>query len=96
MIPRITLTVVFHAACSLAVAQPPVEVYQIDSRRELFVDATLIESLVETAELRLQHPVLQEIVLEHNEPWEGSGCVYHSIFKDDDRYGFTTQVGIST
>lgn len=65
--------------------QPPLAL-QIGSRRELFVDHRLIERLAGKAELRLQHPVPQEVVMEHGEPWEGSGCVYHSIFKDGDRF----------
>lgn len=69
-----------------AIAQPPVAASAIGSRRELFVNDTLLEQLLGKAELRLQHPIPQEIVLEHNEPWEGSGCVYHSIFRDGDLF----------
>ena len=58
----------------------------IGSQRELFVTDDLIDRIEGKAELRLHHPVPQEVVLEHDEPWEGSGCVYHSIFKDGDRY----------
>ena len=58
----------------------------IGSRRELFVEESLIDRLSGKAELRLQHPVPQAIALEHDQPWEGNGCVYHSIFKDGDRY----------
>ena len=58
----------------------------IGSRRELFVDESLVEKMLGKAELRLQHPIPQAIVLEHNEPWEGSGCVYHSVFRDGDLY----------
>lgn len=61
-------------------------VHQIGSRRELFVDGGLVDRLVGKAELRLQHPVPQEVVIEHDAPWEGSGCVYHSVFRDGDRY----------
>jgi len=67
-------------------ALTPLKPATLGSRRELFVDSALVERLVGKAELRLQHPVPQEIVLEHNEPWEGSGTVYHSIFKDGDLY----------
>ena len=62
------------------------EVHQIGSRRELFVDGTLIDRVSGKADFRLQHPVPQEIAMEHNEPWEGSGCIYHSVFKDGDRF----------
>lgn len=58
----------------------------IGSRRELFVEDTLIDRLSGKAELRLHHPTPQQVVLEHDEPWEGSGCVYHSIFRDGELY----------
>ncbi|REJ90151.1 MAG: hypothetical protein DWQ45_15885 [Planctomycetota bacterium] len=66
-----------------AAAQDAVE---IGSRRELFVEESLVERLEGDAELRLHHPVPQEVVMEHDEPWEGSGSVYHSVFKDGDLY----------
>ncbi len=61
-------------------------VTEIGSRRELFIEDGLIERLDGKAELRLHHPVPREIAIVHDKPWEGSGCVYHSIFKDTDRY----------
>lgn len=74
------------AAEETARAPSATAVRNIGSRRELFVDEDLIEKLGGTAELRLQHPVAQEVVIEHDAPWEGSGCVYHSVFKDGDLY----------
>lgn len=67
-------------------AQDSMAVFPVDSRRELFADSVLIDHLAGKAELRLQHPVPQEVAMEHGEPWEGSGCVYHSIFRDGDLY----------
>lgn len=58
----------------------------ISDRRELFVESTLIDRLVGDADLRLHHPVAREIVLEHDEPWEGTGSGYHSVFRDGDLY----------
>lgn len=58
----------------------------IGTRRELFVDSSLVESLSGEAELRLHHPTSREIAIVHDAPWEGSGCVYHSVFQDGDRY----------
>ena len=63
-----------------ACAQP----LDIGSRRELFVDDFLIDRLTGSAAQRLHHPQIQEIVLTHDMPWEGSGSGYHSIFKDGD------------
>jgi hypothetical protein len=58
------------------------EVTEIGSRRELFVDQTLVESVSGGASLRLHHPTIREMALLHDEPWEGTGSGYHSIFKD--------------
>ena len=69
---------------ALASAQPAA--IDIGSRRELFVDSFLIEQLKGKAELRLHHPVPQEIALTHDAPWEGTGSDYHNIFQDGDRY----------
>src|SRR5437867_1992432 len=55
---------------------------EIGSRRELFVDDWLIDRFEGKAELRLQRPIPREIVLIHDAPWEGSGCGYHTVFRD--------------
>jgi hypothetical protein len=64
--------------CAQALAAAPID---IGSRRELFVDQFLIDRR-DGVELRLQRPTPREIVLVHDAPWEGTGCVYHSIFRD--------------
>jgi hypothetical protein len=58
----------------------------IGSRRELLIDDFLIESMDGGAALKLHHPTAKEIVFTHDAPWEGSGCGYHSIFKDGEIY----------
>ena len=58
----------------------------IGSKRELFADRYLVETLHGDVELRLHHPVPREIVLEHDAPWEGPGSGYHSIFHDGEKY----------
>jgi len=58
----------------------------IGSRRELFIDDGLIDQLGGGASRRMHHPQPREIVLNHNAPWEGNGCGYHSLFKDGDLY----------
>lgn len=83
-------------ACLVATFSPSLHAQQkgnqaagvtdIGSRRELFVDSTLIDHLSGKAELRLHHPVPKEIAVIHDAPWEGSGSGYHSIFKDGDKY----------
>lgn len=57
----------------------------IGSRLELFVDDYLIDVL-DGVEQRLHPPEPQEVVIEHDEPWEGGGSGYHTVFKDDDKY----------
>jgi hypothetical protein len=59
---------------------------EIGSRRELFVDDYLIQKMEGNLELRLHHPTPKEIVINHDETWEGTGSSYHSVFKDGDLY----------
>ena len=73
----------FSASAQPATHEGPVD---IQSRRELFVDAALIAELRDGARQQLHSPVPREIVLEHDAPWEGTGCGYHSVFQDGDRY----------
>jgi len=61
-------------------------VTDIGSRRELFVEDGLIERVAGGAQLRMHRPVPREIVMVHDEPWEGTGSGYHSIFEDDGLY----------
>ncbi len=78
---------VFPFFClALPLALSAAEVTDIGTRRELFVEDTLIESVSGGARLELHHPEAREIVLEHDAPWEGSGSGYHSIFRDGDLY----------
>ena len=58
----------------------------IGTRRELFIDRGLIENLTDGAQQQLHHPIPREISIEHNQPWEGTGCGYHSVFQDGDLY----------
>ncbi|HOK79665.1 MAG TPA: hypothetical protein PK303_02290, partial [bacterium] len=57
------------------------EIKNIGNRLELFVDDWLIEKK-QGVELKLHHPVPQEVVMEFNMPWEGSTCGYVTVFKD--------------
>lgn len=66
-------------------APGPTGTLEIGARRELFVDDFLIDRR-RGAELRLHHPIPREIVLVHDAPWEGSGCGYHVVFRDDGRF----------
>ncbi|MBI3923050.1 MAG: hypothetical protein HY318_16640 [Armatimonadetes bacterium] len=58
----------------------------IGSRRELFWDEYLIDTEQTTAELKLHRPRAEEVVIDHKEAWEGDGCYFHCIVKDDGLY----------
>ena len=62
------------------------EVVPIGSRRELFLDDFMIEQLSGKTHLRLHHPVFREVVIEHDAPWEGTACGYHTVLQDGDTY----------
>lgn len=81
-----TLRLAPETLAAAAVPKRPRGPEDIGSRRELFVDDYLIESMTGRVELRLHHPQPREIVIEHDAPWEGSGSGYHSLFKDGDLY----------
>jgi len=57
----------------------------IGSRRELFVDRYLLQTLRDVR-LELQHPQPQEIAIQCDQPWEGSACGYFRVIKDGDQY----------
>jgi len=83
----------FVATTGLATACLPsslrareIEATDIGKRRELFIDRQLIQKLRGSANQRLHHPVPQNIAIEHDEDWEGTGSGYHSIFHDGEKY----------
>jgi len=59
-------------------------VIQIGSRREFCWDDYLFDTAATTAELKLHKPQAREVVIDHDEPWEGDGCDFHCIVCDDD------------
>ena len=61
-------------------------IIDIGSRRELLVDDHLIASISRDAALRLHRPVLQEIALVTDAPWEGNASGYYTVFQDDGAY----------
>ena len=58
---------------------------EIGSRRELFVDRLLIESL-QGAELRLQQPQPAGVALRLDRPWEGIVSTYVTVLRDGERF----------
>ena len=67
----------------ISLADEPVS---IGSRRELFVDDTLVERLAGRAELRLHPPMPREVAVETNESWEGNSTNYVTVFQDGDKF----------
>ncbi len=67
-------------------AADPEKVTDIGTRRELFVENTLISNLGGGARLQLHRPVLREISFVCDRDWEGSSCAYMKVFKDGDLY----------
>lgn len=67
------------AACGAAAAGE--QALNIGSRRELFVDRTLIDRL-ENASLRLHHPRREGVALKFDQPWEGPFSAYITVLKD--------------
>ncbi len=77
-------------ACALLpaghlLANKEADIIDIGSRRELFVDSHLIDQL-RGARLQMHHPIPRGIAIVHDEPWEGTGSGYHSIFHDGEKY----------
>lgn len=85
---RIVYFVFFITISFSSVAQPNhyENVLNIGSERQLFVDNFLIDHFTGKASLLLHHPVMKEIVMVNDEPWEGTYSNYNSIFKDGDIY----------
>lgn len=57
-------------------------VIELGSRRELFVDQHLIDTLFGKAEQRLHSPTPREIALKFDQPWEGNASGYPTVIQD--------------
>ncbi len=73
------------ASTRSGLAQDTSAVTDIGSRRELFVDHSLLERLVGTR-LQLHHPEPAETVLKLDRPWEGDTGYGLSVIQDGDTY----------
>jgi hypothetical protein len=82
----LTITVLAVLALTGTALAQDVEPVAIGSRLELMVDDYLIETLSGGAAFRMHRPIPREVVLDHNEPWEGSGTGYHTVFQDGPLY----------
>lgn len=75
----------FYSFTESAVAEDDA-VRPTGSRLELIADESLFTAMSGEVRRVLHHPTPREVVVVHDEPWEGSGCGYHSVFQDGDRY----------
>lgn len=78
----VCLLVIVTVAAVDAAAPPVVE---IGSRRELFVDEFIIDTL-QGAQLRLHHPTPREVAITYDAPNEGNTSSYVRVFADGDRF----------
>ena len=62
------------------------ETFHLGTRRELFVDAQLIDRMVGQARRQLQRPQRTDDVFVHDTPWEGNRTLYYTLFADGERY----------
>ena len=79
-LPRSLFVVILLSSLSAVGWAGQADAIDIGSRRELFIDDLLIDRMT-GARLELHHPIPREVVLVHDQPWEGSGCGYHQIFQ---------------
>ena len=82
IISRLSVLLLSLIVTASAVAAP----IDVGSRRELFLDRYLVETLQNTT-LQLHRPTPAEIVLRRELPWEGPFAFgYATVFKDGDLY----------
>ena len=61
-------------------------IYNMGSRRELFLDDFLIEKTRGKIQFQLHHPQPRELVLHMNDAWEGTSSGYMTMVQDGDKY----------
>jgi hypothetical protein len=79
------LAAFFLAISNVAMVLAADEPIQVGSRRELFIDNFMIDSM-KNVELKMHEPVRRNIALNFDKPWEGCGCNYFTVFPDGDKF----------
>lgn len=77
------LFLITNLGSPILAAEAPID---LGTRRELFVDPLLVDSLQGDARLTVHSPKPQEVVLVTDQPWEGNTCAYYTLFQDGDLY----------
>ena len=62
------------------------ETIDVGNQLQVLWDMDRIAELGGGATLKLHHPVLREVVLVHDAPWEGNVCCYHTVLRDGPLY----------
>jgi hypothetical protein len=86
-LPRLTFLALLGAAFSSASSADTAQgsdALPLGSRRELFVDDSLIEKFVGATALRLHPPTAQEIAIKFDQLWEGNASGYMTVMRDGD------------
>ena len=79
-LPSIALLIFFTATPAQA------EPIDIGSRRELFVDDFLIDTLSGKVSLQLHKPQIREVAMKYDKPWEGNTSGYPTVMYDGRLY----------
>ena len=79
-----TSVLTFFCFCLPCFAQESTPL-DLGSKRELFVDDYLIDTL-DNLSLRLHEPVLRDVSFKFDLPWEGLFCAYGTIIYDNGKY----------
>lgn len=80
-----TCTILYLLIASLFTIAQAADPINIGSRRELFVDDYMVDSM-KNVELKSHEPTRREIAINWDKPWEGSGSGYTTVFQDGDIY----------
>ena len=81
----LTITTLFPRLTATAESKPNT-VTNIGSRLELMVDEHLIQNMNGEAHLKLHKPVMRNVAIVADQPWEGNSGTYWTFFKDGDLY----------
>lgn len=76
---------VLFAVCSAATISLAADPIELGSRRELFVDKFLIDT-VKNVQLRLEPPRDEGIAVPLDKPWEGEFSTYTTVIRDGDQF----------
>lgn len=87
LLPVLAVVLAFFAtdASDVNGQEPGIAPVDVGSRRELFTDRFLVQSL-ENVRLRLHEPRDEGEVLRYDRPWEGAFCAYDTVIKDGETY----------